>query len=59
MIHYLAAARRRRGILLGGEEGRALVLAADAFFQEQGARDPGRLAAVLVPSAAPAPAPRP
>ena len=51
--HYVAAARRRRGAILGGDEGLALVGAADAFFRDQGARDPARLAAVYAPSGRP------
>jgi hypothetical protein len=50
--HYAAAARRRRGALLGGAEGRALVAAVDAWFAAEGARDPGRIAAMLAPGPA-------
>ncbi len=44
-----AAARRRRGQLLGGEEGRALIGSADAFFASQQVKEPARLAAVYAP----------
>ena len=47
--HYVAAARRRRGELEGGERGRALVAEADAWFVAEGARAPDRLAAMLAP----------
>jgi hypothetical protein len=46
--HYLAAAKRRRGELRGDA---ALVAEADAFFREQGAKDPARMAAMLAPGA--------
>jgi hypothetical protein len=46
---YVHAARRRLGILLGGDEGKALVAEADAFFRAGGAIDPERLVAVLLP----------
>ncbi|WP_437574608.1 protein kinase domain-containing protein [Sorangium sp. So ce887] len=42
-----AAARRARGIWLGGDEGRALVASADAWMQARGVRRPARLAATL------------
>jgi serine/threonine protein kinase len=46
---YAAAAQRRRGELLGGEEGRAVVAAADEDMRSRGVRDPDRFAAVLAP----------
>jgi len=46
---HAAAARRRRGQLLGGEEGRALVEAADAWMGKQGIVSPERMAAMLAP----------
>jgi serine/threonine protein kinase len=49
MQHYTAAARRRRGELLGGEEGGALVAQADAWMRTQGAKDPARMCSMLVP----------
>ncbi|WP_437939832.1 protein kinase domain-containing protein [Sorangium sp. So ce341] len=42
-----AAARRARGIWLGGDEGRALVAAADAWMEARGVRRPARFAATL------------
>jgi eukaryotic-like serine/threonine-protein kinase len=50
--HYAAAARRRRGLLLGGDEGRALVEEAEARLRAEGARDPARLASMLSPGEA-------
>jgi hypothetical protein len=46
---YAAAARRRRGVLKGAEEGRALVQAADKWMAEQQIKNPAHLAAVLAP----------
>jgi hypothetical protein len=46
---HAAAARRRRGQLLGGEEGRVLVEAADAWMGQQGIVAPERMAAMLAP----------
>ncbi len=48
MPQLAAAARRRQGMLLGGEEGRAIVVRAERWLREQGAVDPGRICAVLV-----------
>ena len=47
--HLAAAAKRRRGALVGGEEGAKLVAEADAWLAGQGAKDPARLAAMLAP----------
>jgi tRNA A-37 threonylcarbamoyl transferase component Bud32 len=44
-----ASVRRRLGILLGGDEGRALVATADAFFALQRVARPDRWTAALVP----------
>jgi hypothetical protein len=44
-----AAARRRLGKLLGGEEGRALVTQADAWMSGQRIRNPERMTAMMVP----------
>ncbi|HEX2573133.1 MAG TPA: protein kinase [Polyangia bacterium] len=52
---YAAAARRRRGQLLGGAAGAALCAQADAVFREQGVERPERAAAMLAPGVAPAP----
>jgi serine/threonine protein kinase len=46
---YASVTRRRRGQLLGGEEGQALVDAADAWMREQEIREPARIAATLAP----------
>jgi len=46
---YLAIARRRKGELLGGDEGRALVAAADAWMAGEGIVNPARLASAFVP----------
>jgi serine/threonine protein kinase len=47
-LHELAV-RRRRGALLAGDEGRALVAEADAGLRARGVVAPARLAALLVP----------
>jgi hypothetical protein len=44
-----AAAERRLGVLLGGDEGAALVARGDAFMASQGVRDPERLTSILAP----------
>ncbi|WP_437968955.1 protein kinase [Sorangium sp. So ce260] len=49
MALFAACARRRRGALLGGEEGRALIEAADAWMAGQGIRSPARMAAIFAP----------
>ena len=49
MRGYLAAVRRRRGELTGGDEGRDLVLAADAWMASQQVVDPARVTNMLVP----------
>jgi eukaryotic-like serine/threonine-protein kinase len=49
MVHLGAAARRRRGELLGGDEGRAMVRAADEALAREGVRAPTRFAAHLAP----------
>ncbi len=46
MMLHAAAARRARGTLLGGAEGRALVTAADAALAAEGVRDGARWAAM-------------
>ncbi len=48
MPQLAAVARRRQGMLLGGEEGRAMVVRAERWLREQGAVDPGRMCAVLL-----------
>jgi len=49
MAMLSAPLRRRRGELLGGEEGRALVEEADSALRAQGVVDPARMAACFVP----------
>jgi hypothetical protein len=49
MVLYAAAARRRRGELTGGNEGRALITEADAVMSRQEVRNPARMAAMLAP----------
>jgi serine/threonine protein kinase/tetratricopeptide (TPR) repeat protein len=46
---YAVAARRCRGELLGGEQGAALVEAADSWMQSQNIKNPQRLTSMLVP----------
>ncbi|KYF83865.1 hypothetical protein BE20_00040 [Sorangium cellulosum] len=49
MALYAAAARRRRGELIGGDEGRALVEAAELWMTGQGIKDPVRMTALFAP----------
>jgi eukaryotic-like serine/threonine-protein kinase len=49
MASYAAAARRQRGELLGGADGKALVDTADAYFAREGVQRPAQLAAMLAP----------
>ena len=49
MALHVAAARRRRGEILGGDEGRMLVTAADSWMANQGIKNPGRMTAMLAP----------
>jgi serine/threonine protein kinase len=49
MGHYAAAARRRLGEVVGGEQGRALVAAADSWMRDQNIRNPARMTAMLAP----------
>jgi hypothetical protein len=48
MSLFAAAARRRRGELLGGAQGAALVQATDALLAQRGVRAPGRFARLLI-----------
>jgi serine/threonine protein kinase/tetratricopeptide (TPR) repeat protein len=47
MALYAAAARRRRGELVGGDEGRRAVEAADTWMAGQAVRNPERMTAML------------
>jgi hypothetical protein len=49
LMLYAHGVRRRLGQLVGGDEGRALVAAADAALAGQGVVDPARLAAMIAP----------
>jgi serine/threonine protein kinase/predicted ATPase len=49
MLLYAAAAQRRRGELLGGAEGQALVTAADSIMAAQDVKNPSRFTAMLAP----------
>jgi hypothetical protein len=49
MAHYAAAAQYRRGILGGGDEGRALLAEATTFFNEQNVVDVERITNLLAP----------
>ena len=50
---HAAAARRRRGELLGGQEGARLVADADAWMSAERVVNPARICALLVPPCAP------
>ncbi|MBN1610189.1 MAG: hypothetical protein JW940_26415 [Polyangiaceae bacterium] len=49
MLLHAAAMRRRQGEILGGDEGRALIQAADAFMKRQKIANPERMTALLSP----------
>ncbi len=49
MTLYQMVTRRRRGQILGGDQGRALVEATDRWLSEREVKNPERLAAVLAP----------
>jgi hypothetical protein len=49
MKMYSAAVRRRRGVLLGGDEGKELVDSADKAFKDQTVVNPERMTAMLAP----------
>jgi eukaryotic-like serine/threonine-protein kinase len=49
MSLYAAAARRRRGELIGGDRGKALVSAAEAWMNSQQVKNPVRMTAMLSP----------
>jgi tRNA A-37 threonylcarbamoyl transferase component Bud32 len=48
---HAAAARRRRGQLVGGDEGRGLVAEADAWMIGQAIRNPARMTGMFAPGA--------
>jgi serine/threonine protein kinase len=54
---YAAAARRRLGVLTGGDEGATMVAAADAWMRGQIVKTPERMVEVLMPGFGFAPAP--
>jgi hypothetical protein len=49
MALWAASARRQLGVVVGGDEGAALVAAADARMRAQSVADPGRVPATLAP----------
>lgn len=49
VLPWAAAARWRKGMLIGGDEGRALVAEADAWMADEGVQEPGRLVEVFAP----------
>jgi hypothetical protein len=49
MALFAAAARRRRGQLIGGNEGRALVEAAETWMAGQGIKNPARVTTLFAP----------
>lgn len=49
MALYAAAARRRLGDLIGGDDGRRLIETADAWMSSQNVRNPARMTAMLAP----------
>jgi serine/threonine protein kinase/tetratricopeptide (TPR) repeat protein len=51
MALYAAATRRRRGEVMGGDGGRELASAADAWMTGQSIRNPERMTAMLAPGA--------
>jgi serine/threonine protein kinase/tetratricopeptide (TPR) repeat protein len=46
---HAASARRMRGLVIGGDEGRALIEQADAWMKSRGIRNPARMAQLFVP----------
>lgn len=49
MALHAAAVRRRKGQIVGGDEGRALIESADAWMARQGITNPIRMTALFVP----------
>lgn len=50
MALLAASIQRRRGEVLGGHEGRALISQAEAWTASQSIREPERMAAFMTPS---------
>jgi hypothetical protein len=57
LAHFASACRRRRGELVGGNAGRALVEEADRWLADQQVVNPARMAGLLAPGAWSPPAP--
>jgi hypothetical protein len=53
---YAAAARRRRGALLGGDGGRSLIRQADEWMASEGIRNPAHMTRLLAPGLPESPA---
>jgi hypothetical protein len=51
MALHLAAARRRRGEIIGGAAGRALVEESNAWMASRAIRNPDRMTVLLAPGA--------
>ena len=49
MVIFAAAARRRLGVLLGGDTGEAMVAASDQLMRRERVKDPARFTALLAP----------
>jgi hypothetical protein len=49
MLSCAAAARRRLGELIGGTEGTALIIQADAWYASEGVKNPERFTDMLAP----------
>ncbi len=49
MAHYLSVVRRRRGELIGGDQGKALREAADTWMAAQKMKNLDRITAMLAP----------
>jgi hypothetical protein len=49
MLLHVAAARHRKGELLGGDAGRALVADVEAWMRSEGIVDPARMTSVFLP----------
>ncbi len=49
MALFAAAARWRLGEVLGGDDGRSLILAAERRLRAEDVRDPARIVATLAP----------